>query len=380
MATRRISGVLFLAAALAAPAFAAEPEEPAEDVAEQTPPEDDRGDWDFDIAAYGWATDMTGHAVVDGTRVDINPQLWNDILYNVNGALMTAVEARYQGRWIVNLDVFGALIGKDGSNGPYQVGFGPRTFERRGRPIDAEIPVETRIGTLHVPIRVEPGVLRVDVPRVDTTIGPFDSSVDSTLVQARAAVGYRLLNLPTLALLGREVKDDPRRVTFDALVGFRFWYVKAEIDIDSPPIAIPPFEITSSVSGGSVRAMTRIPASAVALPTIRLPDIEFAGATFGGTDLHQSVSNWWIDPFLGLRSTVELTPTLSLTLSGNVGGFSIGSASKFSWEALAFLDYRLGEHWSVALGYRGIGLDRESSDLDLDLIIHGPLLGFIYAF
>ena len=32
------------------------------------------------------------------------------------------------------------------------------------------------------------------------------------------------------------------------------------------------------------------------------------------------------------------------------------------------------------LGYRGIGLKRKSSDLDLDLIIHGPLLGFIYGF
>ena len=60
--------------------------------------------------------------------------------------------------------------------------------------------------------------------------------------------------------------------------------------------------------------------------------------------------------------------------------FGIGSASKFTWEGLAFLSWRLGEHWSVAAGYRGIGLDRSSSDLSSDIALHGPLIGFVRAF
>ena len=56
------------------------------------------------------------------------------------------------------------------------------------------------------------------------------------------------------------------------------------------------------------------------------------------------VSSWWIDPVVGLRVGGDLTENLSLTVTGNVGGFDIGSASKFSWEVVALLGYRLGEH------------------------------------
>jgi hypothetical protein len=41
-------------------------------------------------------------------------------------------------------------------------------------------------------------------------------------------------------------------------------------------------------------------------------------------------------------------------VAGNVGGFDIGSASKFTWEALVWLDWRFGETTSLALGYRAL--------------------------
>jgi hypothetical protein len=360
--------------ALAAPAAADEP------AAAQQPAAEDRGDWDFNLALYGWATDITGHARVGDVRLDVDPQLWNDILYNVNGALMTGMEARYRSRWIFNLDLFGALTSMDSEAGPYPVGFGPRTFERRLRAIDATIPVETRIGTLEVPVRAEPGVLRVDVPRVETQIGPFDVDVESLMVQARLAVGYRVFDVPALPLLGREAGDDPRRVRFDLLAGARYWYLRAEVDIESPPIEVPEFEVDASIGGGSVRTTGRIPADTVALPTVRLRHVEFAGATFGGTDVHESDSSWWIEPIVGARVTADLCERVALTASGNVGGFGIGSASKFTWEALVFLNWHFGEKWSLAVGYRGIGLDRSSSTMAADIVIHGPLIGFIRSF
>ena len=71
---------------------------------------------------------------------------------------------------------------------------------------------------------------------------------------------------------------------------------------------------------------------------------------------------------------------MSLTLAGNVGGFDIGSASQFSWEAIAFLTLRLSDRTSLAAGYRGIGIDREKSDVAVDIVMHGPLLGLVFAF
>jgi opacity protein-like surface antigen len=92
------------------------------------------------------------------------------------------------------------------------------------------------------------------------------------------------------------------------------------------------------------------------------------------------VSSWWIDPVVGLRVGGDLTENLSLTVTGNVGGFDIGSASKFSWEVLALLGYRLGEHWSVTAGYRGLGVERQKGDTSVNLILHGPQVGLYYRF
>src|SRR4029453_4185349 len=303
-ASRGARSLLFLAA-LALAAVSASADEPATEPG-QEPAASDRGDWEFEWAAYAWATDIAGNETVHDVHIDVQPQLWNDILYNVNGGLMTAIEARYQRRWIVNLDLFGVLWSMDRESGPYPVGFGPRTFERQLRTVDATLSVPTRVGTLQVPIRFDPGVLRVQVPRVDTLIGPLDVKVDAGLVQARLAAGYRLLDVAALSLLGREPKDDPRRVSVDVLAGLRYWYLHTTVDVDSPPIDVPAFDVESSLGGGSVRVKTRIPTDAVAIPTVRLPNLEFPGTTFRGTHLHESEGVWWIDPILGLRTTVGL--------------------------------------------------------------------------
>jgi hypothetical protein len=338
------------------------------------------GDWRFDLAAYGWLTDITGHASVGDVTLDVDPQLFKDIVDNLDGALMGAVEARYRERWIVSLDLFGAQLSDHIETGPFSVGFGPRTFEVAGRAFSTTLPVETRIGTLEVPLRVDPGVLRIDVPRVATSIGPFDVDLKQLMIQARASVGYRLLDVPALELLGHDETDDPRRVSVDVLAGLRYWYVKAEVDVDSPPIKIPPFNVRSSISGGSVDARFRVPTDAIALPTVRLPDVQFGGSTFGGTNIHEEESTWWIDPLIGLRARADLTESVSLTLAGNIGGFDIGSASQFSWEAIAFLTLRLSDRTSLAAGYRGIGINRGKSDVSVDIVMHGPLIGLLFAF
>jgi hypothetical protein len=144
---------------------------------------------------------------------------------------------------------------------------------------------------------------------------------------------------------------------------------------------VPEFTVTSSLSGGRVRVGgQRIPPQTVALRTVHLPGVEFGGTTFGGTDVDQTSSSWWIDPLIGLRVGADLSERVSIVVAGNVGGFDIGSASKFSWEALAFLDWRFGETTSLVLGYRALGLDRKKGRAEADITMHGPLLGLIFRF
>jgi hypothetical protein len=369
---------LALSLGLAAIPAAAEDPSPEESPATAAP---EQGHWEFDLAAYGWLTDMTGTTSARDTTVDVDPQLWDDIVQNLNGALMGGVEVRYRGRWLLNVDLVGASLSDHIERGPFSFGFGPRTFTRDLRTADLSFPVDTPIGTLDVPVQVDPGTLRVDVPRVNAAIGPFDVDVDALMIISRAQVGYRVLDKPALELLGHPPSDDHRRVRVDLFAGLRYWYLRTEIDIESPPIRVPEFEVTSSVSGGSVRiGGQRIPPRTVAIPTVRLPGLEFGGTTFGGTDIDETASNWWIDPLIGIRVGAGLTERVGIVFAANIGGFDIGSASKFSWETLAYLDWRFGETTSLALGYRALGLDRRKGDAQADLVMHGPLLGLIFRF
>lgn len=325
-------------------------------------PPDDAGDWEFDLALYGWITDMTGDATVGDVRVDIDPQLWNDILRNLGGALMGAVEARYRDRWIFQLDLFGAQMSDENELGPFRVGFGPRTIQTPGRTVRGTIPFETRFGTIQIPVSRDFAGARLDIPRVETTVGPVEVDTTAFTFQSRLAVGYRLFDAPLRDLVGGLEDDDPRRAAFDAFVGLRYWYLEAEVDVESPPIEIPGFAIQPSL---------------VAFPRLRLPGVEVPGVTFGGTDLDVSESSWWIDPIVGFRALVDPCARLRLSLAGNVGGFGIGSASDFAWEATALAFLRVSDRVSLGAGYRAQGLERERSGLEVDLTLHGPIVGVV---
>lgn len=84
----------------------------------------------------------------------------------------------------------------------------------------------------------------------------------------------------------------------------------------------------------------------------------------------------WFDAVVGLRVRTELSATTSLTLSGDVGGFGIGSSSDSTWSGLAALTWRPWQHWSLSLGYKALDIDRDK----VDLRFHGPALGATYRF
>jgi len=85
-----------------------------------------------------------------------------------------------------------------------------------------------------------------------------------------------------------------------------------------------------------------LPRQTIALPRVDLPGLQFPGATYGGTDIDADETVWWIDHIVGARLVGNAADKVSLVLSGNIGGFGIGSASKFSWESLLFARYPPG--------------------------------------
>ena len=94
----------------------------------------------------------------------------------------------------------------------------------------------------------------------------------------------------------------------------------------------------------------------------------------------------WFDPLVGARISHQFAPTWNFVLSGDVGGFGVGS--KFSWQALALLEHEIYRSkiatWSAMLGYKALNVDyTQGSGLTLytfDMTIHGPIFGLTARF
>jgi hypothetical protein len=108
----------------------------------------DVGNWEFDASLYLWVTDVAGEATVGDTTVDLDLDLWNDILKDLEGAAFGIVEARYRNRWILKTDLFFGQFSFQRESGPHPLGFGPATIERDLRAGSTTIDLETPIGDL----------------------------------------------------------------------------------------------------------------------------------------------------------------------------------------------------------------------------------------
>jgi hypothetical protein len=86
----------------------------------------------------------------------------------------------------------------------------------------------------------------------------------------------------------------------------------------------------------------------------------------------------WVDPLIGLRGTARLGHGFSLAVAGDIGGFGI--SSDFTWQALATLDYRFNDRFSVRAGYRHLEVDYESSGFVWDVRMSGPIIGATFRF
>src|SRR5262249_36597062 len=133
---------------------------------------------------------------------------------------------------------------------------------------------------------------------------------------------------------------------FDLYAGGRVWWQRAEADL----------AVTGTVNVGD----------------LNLTREGFLSAT-------KSVS--WVDPLVGARLRHQFAPSWNFTLSGDVGGFDVGS--KFSWPGPALLEHEICRTntaaWSAMVGYKALNANySQGSGLSLynfDMTIHGPILG-----
>ena len=86
-----------------------------------------------------------------------------------------------------------------------------------------------------------------------------------------------------------------------------------------------------------------------------------------------------VDPFAGLRIGWDMSFRWAIGFRGDIGGFGIGNAAQFSWQASAEFGFRVSRRVIIFGGYRildydtveGDGLDRNGTALRQN----GPIIG-----
>lgn len=107
-------------------------------------------------------------------------------------------------------------------------------------------------------------------------------------------------------------------------------------------------------------------------------DSTLTGRFIVGPELRRGLDDTWADPIIGLRGQSELGRGFFGRYNVDIGGF--GVSSDLIWQAFAALGYNITPNASIAGGYRGMGTDYSSGPFTLDVIHHGPLIGFEFRF
>ncbi len=91
-----------------------------------------------------------------------------------------------------------------------------------------------------------------------------------------------------------------------------------------------------------------------------------------------------LDPFLGLRFGFDVTRRIGVFVRGDVGGFGIGNAARFAWQAQGGVSLDLTRWMHLILGWRALYFDTiEGSGAGRNgaaLTQQGPIIGLGFTF
>ena len=85
----------------------------------------------------------------------------------------------------------------------------------------------------------------------------------------------------------------------------------------------------------------------------------------------------WVDPLLGARIQVPLSPKLLATIWGDAGGF--GAGAKLDYQIVGALSYQFKPKWSFGAAWRYLYVDYGSTDLSTQTAQSGIAIGVTYT-
>ena len=157
----------------------------------------------------------------------------------------------------------------------------------------------------------------------------------------------------------------------------------------------PTVKLSYLAAGGFYRLgtwdLSHTPANAVPSVTVDA----MAGARYTYLDMKLDLKGFrsasgdkaWVDPLVGARAIFDLSERWAASLTGNLGGFGVGS--DFTWHAWGLIGYRFpllskDNNAVVFGGYRALSWDYTDGSGDdkfeWDVTLHGPILGLVIEF
>jgi hypothetical protein len=106
-------------------------------------------------------------------------------------------------------------------------------------------------------------------------------------------------------------------------------------------------------------------------------DLDFNGGLLDGRSFDDSAT--WVDPLIGLKGRVNLSPEFYLTGWGIIGG-GLSEGSKLMWDVMGGLGYAVSDSFSTVLGYRALSVDYRDDGFVFDVVQQGPILGLVFRF
>lgn len=98
------------------------------------------------------------------------------------------------------------------------------------------------------------------------------------------------------------------------------------------------------------------------------------GLVLGVTSASDSAT--WVDGVAGFRGTRFITDRIYLTGWGMAGA----GQSRSDWDLMAAIGYKISDSFSLAAGYRAMGVDYRHGEFVYDVTQRGPILGLTYGF
>jgi hypothetical protein len=95
-----------------------------------------------------------------------------------------------------------------------------------------------------------------------------------------------------------------------------------------------------------------------------------------GNNLYASKN--WVDPLVGARIQVPLSPKLLATIAGDVGGW--GAGSQLDYQIVGALGYKIKPKLALDAAWRYLYLDYGQYPFTTQVALSGPVLGLTYSF